>query len=131
MSPIEQLVKEFGDLLVQLINPANITGLGIVSGVIWKLFKVLRNAIEKKQDDMLVELQMKLDSHMKSTTESNQKLEREILRLQILDGMDSNRFSESEILFFFDKYKKVGGNSFVEEKVHDYVRKLHEPKANT
>lgn len=128
MSPIQELIKEIGDLLMQLINPANLSAIGVISGIVWKLFKVLRNALEKKQDEMLVELQLKLDGHMKITNEQNQKLEREILRLQLLDGMDSNRFSEGEILYLFDKYKQVGGNSFVEEKVHEYVKKLREPR---
>lgn len=113
---------------MQLINPANLSTIGVISGVVWKLFKMLRKALEQKQDDMLVELQTKLDDHMSNTNIATQKLEREILRLQLLDGMDSNRFSESEISYFFDKYKAVGGNSFVEEKVHEYIKKLHEPK---
>lgn len=52
------------------------------------------------------------------------KLEVEILRLQILEGMDSERLSKSELLYFYDKYQKLGGNSFVEQKVEDYIENL-------
>ena len=35
------------------------------------------------------------------------------------------RLSTSEVLYFFDKYKALGGNSFVEEKVGQYVYELN------
>ena len=49
-------------------------------------------------------------------------LQKDVLRLQILDGIDSKRLSESEILYFFDRYKALGGNSFVEDRVKKYVK---------
>lgn len=51
-------------------------------------------------------------------------IEREELRTQILTGIDSHRFSKSEVLYFFDKYKNLNGNSFVDDKVNEYVKKL-------
>ena len=72
----------------------------------------------KKMDGQQNEIISKLDKRMDS-------LEVEILRLQILDGIESKRLSYSEVLYFFDKYKALGGNSFVEDKVEKYVYDLN------
>ena len=72
----------------------------------------------KKMDGQQNEIISKLDKRMDS-------LEVEIIRLQILDGIESKRLSYSEVLYFFDKYKALGGNSFVEDKVEKYVYDLN------
>lgn len=55
---------------------------------------------------------------------STRDTQKEILRLQILEGMDTHRLSESEVRFFYDKYHKLGGNSFVTAKVNQYIKDL-------
>ena len=54
--------------------------------------------------------------------------QKEILRLQILEGMDTHRLSESELRYFYDKYHNVGGNSFVTAKVKQYLKDLEEER---
>ena len=67
-------------------------------------------------------LSLKLDRLENSYKESMETLQTDVLRLQILDGIDSNRLSVSEVLFLFDRYKSLGGNSFVDDRVKKYVK---------
>lgn len=73
---------------------------------------------------MIESIDKRLKAVEERTVEQHRDLGKEILRLQILNGIDSNRFSRSEILYFFDKYKSYGGNSFVEDKVHEHLMTL-------
>lgn len=73
---------------------------------------------------MIASIDKRLKAVEDRSVEQYRDLGKEILRLQILNGIDSNRFSRSELLYFFDKYKSYGGNSFVEDKVHEHLQSL-------
>lgn len=73
---------------------------------------------------MIEELRNRLSKVETSMTEDMKDTKVEILRVQILTGIDTYRFSRSELSYFFDKYKSLGGNSFVEDKCHDYLEQL-------
>lgn len=73
---------------------------------------------------MIEELRNRLCKVETSMTEDMKDMKVEILRVQILTGIDTHRFSRSELSYFFDKYKALGGNSFVEDKCHDYLEKM-------
>jgi len=78
--------------------------------------------LEDKIDEALEALADVKSDNIKSTRDT----QKEILRLQILEGMDTHRLSESELRFFYDKYHKVGGNSFVTAKVNQYLKDFGE-----
>lgn len=78
--------------------------------------------LEDKIDEALEAIADVKSDNIKSTRDT----QKEILRLQILEGMDTNRLSESELRYFYDKYHKVGGNSFVTAKVNQYLKDLGE-----
>lgn len=78
--------------------------------------------LEDKIDEALEALADVKSDNIKSTRDT----QKEILRLQILEGMDTHRLSESELRYFYDKYHKVGGNSFVTAKVNQYLKDLGE-----
>lgn len=73
---------------------------------------------------MIDELRLRLGKVENSMTEDIKDMKVEILRVQILTGIDTGRFSRSELSYFYDKYKSLGGNSFVENKCRDYLEKL-------
>ena len=73
---------------------------------------------------MIEELKTRLCKVEASMNEDMKDMKVEILRVQILTGIDTHRFSRGEILYFFDKYKALGGNSFVEDKCHSYLEQL-------
>lgn len=78
--------------------------------------------LEDKLDEALDAIAEVKSDNIKSTRDT----QKEILRLQILEGMESHRLSESELRYFYDKYHKVGGNSFVTAKVRQYLKDLEE-----
>lgn len=73
--------------------------------------KELSNAVEDRNK----EAKRLSDAHYRE----NQK---EILRMQLLDGMYDKRLSPTEAQYFYEKYKAVGGNSFVTAKYEAYIR---------
>ena len=111
---IGELMKELGNVVVLFLRPENVAIISLLSGLGYKAFDKIIKKLDSQQNDLIAKLDKRLNS-----------LEREILRLQILDGMDAKRLSTSEVLYFFDKYKALGGNSFVEDKVGQYVYELN------
>ena len=76
--------------------------------------------LENKIDKALEAIEDVKSANLKSTRDT----QKEILRLQILEGIDSHRLSDSEVRYFYDKYHSVGGNSFVTEKVKQYLKDI-------
>ena len=122
---IGELMKELGIVAGLLLRPENVAIISLLSGLGYKAFDKIIKKLDSQQNDLIAKLDKRLDSLERSTKSANEKLEREILRLQILDGIDAKRLSPSEVLYFFDKYKALGGNSFVEDKVGQYVYELN------
>lgn len=115
---LQPLVKEFIEFLNQLLNLNTIALLGTVFGGGYKLFTKLIKSVEKKQDVLIERI-----------SEDTRDLKREVLRIQILQGIDTERLSESELSYFYDKYKELGGNSFISDRVEKYRDKLSNQKA--
>jgi len=107
-----------------LLSPDTLSVVAIVFGAVWKLldhFNKKQNASQQKFND---ELNARFDKIEEDNLASYNDTQKEILRLQILEGIDVNRLSPSEVRYFYDKYKSVGGNSFVTEKVHEYLKEI-------
>ena len=122
---IGELMKELGKVVVLLLRPENVAIISLLSGLGYKAFDKIIKKLDSQQNDLIAKLDKRLNSLESSTKSANENLEREILRLQILDGIYAKRLSTSEVLYFFDKYKALGGNSFVEDKVGQYVYELN------
>ena len=122
---IGELMKELGKVVVLFLRPENVAIISLLSGLGYKAFDKIIKKLDSQQNDLIAKLDKRLNSLESSTKSANENLEREILRLQILDGMYTKRLSTSEVLYFFDKYKALGGNSFVEDKVGQYVYELN------
>ena len=105
-----------------LLRPENVATLTIVGGLLYKGVKLINKKLDTTHDATLSALSLKLDKLESAHKESMETLQKDVLRLQILAGIDSNRLSVSEVLFFFDRYKELGGNSFVEDRVETYVK---------
>ena len=119
---IEELTIAIGKFVSMLLRPENVATLTLVGGLLYKGVKLINKKLDANQDATLSALSLKLDKLESSYKESMETLQKDVLRLQILDGIESNRLSVSEVLFFFDRYKDLGGNSFVEDRVKKYVK---------
>lgn len=119
---IEELTIAIGKFISMLLRPENVATLTIVGGLLYKGVKLINKKLDSTRDATLSALSLKLDKLESAHKESMETLQKDVLRLQILAGIDSNRLSVSEVLFFFDRYKELGGNSFVEDRVEKYVK---------
>ena len=119
---IEELTIAIGKFISMLLRPENVATLTIVGGLLYKGVKLINKKLDTTHDATVSALSLKLDNLESSYKESTETLQKDVLRLQILDGIESNRLSVSEVLLFFDRYKTLGGNSFVEDRVKKYVK---------
>ena len=104
------------------LRPENVATIALVWGLLYKGVKFMNKKLDAHQDATIDAINTKLDTLEKHQKDSIETLQKDVLRLQILDGIDSKRLSPSEVLFFFDRYKALGGNSFVEDRVKKYVK---------
>lgn len=122
MVSIEELMEIVGRLIATVLRPENVATLSLVWGLLYKGVKLLYKKLDANQDATISAINTKLTTLEKNQKDSIETLQKDVLRLQILDGIDSKRLSSSEVLFFFDRYKALGGNSFVDERVKQYVK---------
>ena len=122
MVSIEELIEVVGRLVTTALRPENVTTFALVWGLLYKGVKLVNKKLDANQDATIEAINAKLNTLEKNQKDSIETLQKDVLRLQILDGIDSNRLSTSEVLFFFDRYKALGGNSFVDERVKQYVK---------
>ena len=108
--------------MAMILRPENVATIALVWGLLYKGVKLVNKKLDANQDATIEAINTKLSTLEKNQKESIETLQKDVLRLQILDGIDSNRLSTSEVLFFFDRYKALGGNSFVEDRVKKYVK---------
>ena len=104
------------------LRPENVATIALVWGLLYKGVKLVNKKLDVNQDATIEAINTKLITLEKNQKESIEVLQKDVLRLQILYGIDSNQLSASEVLFFFDRYKALGGNSFVDERVKQYVK---------
>lgn len=93
-------------------------------GIFWKFAASIKKQMDKKDTEFMTSVDSRLQAIEDSSEAAHKDMRMEILRLQILDGIDAERLSISEVEFFYDKYKALGGDSFVTSKVEEYVQKL-------
>ena len=122
MVSIEELIKEAARFVAMILRPENVATIALVWGLLYKGVKLVNKKLDANQDATIEAINAKLNTLEKNQKESIEALQKDVLRLQILDGIDSERLSVSEVLFFFDRYKALGGNSFVDERVKQYTK---------
>ena len=105
-----------------ILRPENVATITIVWGLLYKGVKLMNKKLDANQDATIEAINTKLNTLEKNQKDAIETLQKDVLRLQILGGIDSKRLSTSEVLFFFDRYKALGGNSFVDDRVKKYVK---------
>ena len=56
-----------------------------------------------------------------NVNDSMTNIQRDMLRLQIITGINSGRLSIGEVTMLYDTYKDKGGNSYITRVVDDYL----------
>lgn len=116
------LVRDLASLLNHLFTPETFGVVVTTGGIAAGLYKTMKKGVNSINDKTLE----KVNNLVESNNSRIDDIEKEILRLQLLEGMNSNRLSPSEIAYFYDRYKALGGNSFVTARVHQYLNDWEE-----
>lgn len=130
MRTIEQLVADVGVFIHHLLSPETLSVVITLGGLGWRLIVVIKRNFNQEQNKMMKDINGRFDKLQKENDLAYRDMQKEILRLQILEGIDAKRLSPSEVRYFYDKYKKFGGNSFVTERVHKYLAEIEKEKDN-
>ena len=123
---MEQLGWDIALFFHDLLSPQTLTTVIAVGTIMYQIIKKLQSEQKravKKDNDAINE---RLESIEANAKDAHEDLMKEILRLQLLEGIESKRLSSSEVHYFYDKYRTAGGNSFVSSAVHEYLKDLGE-----
>lgn len=118
---MDPIFLDFGRLIGHILDPNSFGFVTAFSGSIWYMYKYLKKRFKVMHDEstnLLVEKLKEIDEKTDARLDS---VEKEVLRLQLLEGMNSYRLSPSEVSFFYDRYTALGGNSFVSGRVKEYL----------
>lgn len=120
------IIRDLGSLMGHVFSPDTFAFLLMVGGTVAGIFRILKKQIGDLHRQALKSIEDRLAKLDEVTDSRLDDVEKEVLRLQLLEGMNSYRLSPSEVSFFYDRYRALGGNSFVTERVHTYLKEFEE-----
>ena len=116
------------NFLKWLLNPVTIstlsvygTGVGFAGRWAWK-------KLEAKQNEDLANMKTDIKDLSNNVNDSMLLIQRDMLRLQIITGINSGRLSAGEVTMLYDQYKDKGGNSYISRIVNDYLEETLDAK---
>ena len=109
------------NLLKWLFNPATISSLSVYVTAIGFAGRWAWKKLEAKQNEDLVNMKTDIKALSDNVDDSMMTIQRDMLRLQIITGINSGRLSVGEVTMLYDKYKANGGNSYITRVVNDYL----------
>lgn len=97
------------------------TSLGFAGRWAWK-------KLEAKQNKDLANMKSDIKVLSNNVNDSMLMIQRDMLRLQIITGINSGRLSAGEVTMLYDQYKDKGGNSYISRIVNDYLEETLDAK---
>ena len=104
-----------------LLNPVTISSLSVYVTTIGFAGRWAWKKLEAKQNEDLVNMKTDIKELSDNVNKSMMTIQRDMLRLQIITGINSGRLSMGEVTMLYDKYKANGGNSYITRVVDDYL----------
>ena len=104
-----------------LINPDTISSLSVYVTTIGFTGRWAWKKLEAKQNEDLVNMKSDIKDLSDNVNNSMKTIQRDMLRLQIITGINSGRLSMAEVTTLYDIYKANGGNSYITRVVDDYL----------
>ena len=104
-----------------LLNPVTISSLSVYVTTIGFAGRWAWKKLEAKQNEDLVNMKTDIKELSDNVNDSTRTIQRDMLRLQIITGINSGRLSIGEVTMLYDKYKANGGNSYITRIVDDYL----------
>ena len=116
------------DFFKWLFNPATISSLSVYVTTIGFAGRWAWKKLEAKQNEDLVNMKTDIKELSDNVNDSMMTIQRDMLRLQIITGINSGRLSMCEVTMLYDKYKANGGNSYITRVVNDYLEEERDAK---
>ena len=104
-----------------LFDPVTISSLSVYVTTIGFAGRWAWKKLEAKQNEDLVNMKSDIKDLSDNVNDSMRTIQRDMLRLQIITGINSGRLSMGEVTMLYDKYKDNGGNSYITRVVNDYL----------
>ena len=104
-----------------LLNPVTISSLSVYVTTIGFAGRWAWKKLEAKQNEDLDNMKSDIKDLSDNVNDSMMTIQRDMLRLQIITGINSGRLSMGEVTMLYDKYKANGGNSYITRVVDDYL----------
>ena len=117
-------VKDINNLLYDLLNP---TVIGVLATLGSSTIPILRY-VSKKNQEQKVDNDRRMKAYMQDVQDEVKSLKMMLLRHEILDAIRDDSLSVEDVMALYDQYKSVGGNSFVTEKLNEYVERKKDQK---
>ena len=111
-----------------LLNPVTISSLSVYVTTIGFAGRWAWKKLEAKQNEDLVNMKTDIKELSDNVNDSMRTIQRDMLRLQIITGINSGRLSMGEVTMLYDKYKANGGNSYITRVVDDYLEEERDAK---
>ena len=109
------------NLFKWLFDPVTISSLSIYMTTIGFVGRWAWKKLEAKQNEDLVNMKSDIKDLSDNVNHSMMTIQRDMLRLQIITGINSGRLSVGEVTMLYDIYKAKGGNSYISRVVNDYL----------
>ena len=109
------------NLFKWLLNPVTISSLSIYMTTVGFVGRWAWKKLEAKQNEDLVNMKSDIKDLSDNVNDSMTNIQRDMLRLQIITGINSGRLSIGEVTMLYDTYKDKGGNSYITRVVDDYL----------
>ena len=111
-----------------LFNPVTISTLSVYGTVVGFAGRWAWKKLETKQNEDLANMKSDIKDLSNNVNDSMITIERDMLRLQIITGINSGRLSPCEVTMLYDQYKDKGGNSYISRIVDDYLEETLDAK---
>lgn len=112
-------VRDINNILYDLLDPAVISVLTTLGA---STIPILRY-VAKKNKEQKLENDLRIKQYMKEVQAEVKSLKMMVLRHEILDAVRTDSLSVEDVMSLYDQYKAVGGNSFITEEVHSYIKR--------
>lgn len=116
------------DLFEWFLNPVTISTLSVYATSIGVAGRWAWKKLEAKQNEDLANMKSDIKDLSNNMNDSMLMIQRDMLRLQIITGINSGRLSVCEVTKLYDQYKANGGNSYITRIVNDYLEEALDAK---
>lgn len=112
-------VRDINNVLYDLLNPAVIS---VLATLVSATITIIRY-VSKKNQEQKAENDLRMKKYMQEVQVEVKSLKMMLLRHEILDAVCNDSLSVEDVMALYDQYKDVGGNSFITEEVHSYIKR--------